>query len=205
MADNENSGGKDWHGIAIRYKMQRDANKAKVDEATRELADIRSKIENAERERDDFRSKADSSIHLKELERLRGQIRLGRHRAEFDKIASEMGAKPKAMDDVFAASGWKADTEEVDAETMRLAVAEVKAKKDYLFGGSEENGQDEVDGAQGARGQKRAVGSGRGGTSEGGAPAIDYNRAKSDPKYASENYDKYVAASKRELESYGIS
>lgn len=209
MPDDESNGhgetnGTNWKRAADRLASEKRQYKTRLVESKRELTDLRARVEAMEREREELKARADSSIHLKELERLRGEMRQGKHRQVFNDLALKLGANPKALDDVFSSSGWKADTDEVDVETMGSAISEVLANKDYLKASVSWDGvPPAAQGKDRSRLPKPAPAGGRGGRVDGVGPQIDLERAKSDPAYASKHYEAYLAACKLEAEEYG--
>lgn len=179
----------DRSGLVARMGMKVQRYRTQGEALKRELAEARAELEKANREREELRAKADSSVHLKELERLRGQMRQARHRYEFDKLASEAGANPKALDDLYAASGWKAESEEVDVESLRSTIQTLREQKDYYFAGNGGGAPPE----SAPRPTRPAPGSGKGAPVLGGGPVISEDLAANDPGYAMRNYAKISA------------
>lgn len=168
-------------GLLARFRVKAERYRAQLESLKRDMEELKGKLEATEREREEFRTKADSSIHAKELERMKSEIRSVKHRHAFEAIAREAGANPKAIDDVFAASGWKAETDEVDMDAMKAAVESLKEQKDYYFSGSS---------AAESKSVKPAPGSGKGAPVLGGGPVISEDLAANDPGYAMRNWDK---------------
>jgi hypothetical protein len=71
-----------------------------------------------------------------EVDRLKQEIRVGKHRAAFDEAARGAGAQKDALDLLWRESGWKAEKDEVDPAALGEAVKALKGRPDVapLFG-----------------------------------------------------------------------
>lgn len=54
--------------------------------------------------------------------RLKGEIRTGKYRTEFDRLAKEAKADPRALDALWKLSDVKADSDEIDVESLKLSI-----------------------------------------------------------------------------------
>ena len=70
-----------------------------------------------------------------EIAKLRQSIRDTGHRAKFNELATAAGAKPKALDDLWEKSGYKADTDTPDEKAMSKLIEAQREQRDYLFDG----------------------------------------------------------------------
>ena len=71
-----------------------------------------------------------------ENDRLKADIRTGRHRAVFNEVATSAGASKDTLDLLWRESGWAADSDEPDAQAIGKAVEGLKGRADLsrLFG-----------------------------------------------------------------------
>jgi hypothetical protein len=68
-----------------------------------------------------------------ELATLREQVKADKHRGKFDELAKAAGAKPKALDDLWERSGYKADGDVPNEKAMGKLIEAQREARDYLF------------------------------------------------------------------------
>lgn len=125
--------------------------------------------------------------------RLKAQIREQAHRSKFDEIAKEAGANPKALNDLYGASGYKAEDDAPDEGKIKAAIEAQKKERDYLFAAPPATEQQQ--------GQLRAgPASGQGGTA--GNPAGAFTASQEqlrNPQWCFEHQAELKAASDKAL------
>jgi hypothetical protein len=89
---------------------------------------------------------------IKELE---GKLREVKHRAKFDELAKAAGVKPKALDDLWEKSGYKAEGDAPDEAAITAAIDKQRAERDYLFDAPAEGGQQGQEQGQGQQQQQQ--------------------------------------------------
>jgi hypothetical protein len=68
-----------------------------------------------------------------EIASLKATIKLNAHRGKFDELAKAAGVRPKALNDLWDKSGYKADADAPDEAAMTKAIEKQKTDRDYLF------------------------------------------------------------------------
>ena len=169
MADEATPKTSDNSGLLARLGAKVGRQTDQIRALTAERDALKAERETLAKERNALKAAGDSAT-AREVERLKGEIRLGKHRAKFDELAKAVGANPKALDDVYAASGWKADGDAIDEAGMTAAIGTAKAAKDYLFVAPTTTTTTTTTPAP-----KPAPGAGKGGTSQTGAPGFPRN------------------------------
>lgn len=103
--------------------------------AGQELADLRKDHDALVKDRDSWKGKAEAapSDLAEKVKQLEGQIRDGKHRSAFAKAAEAAGVEPKAVEDLWTLSGYKAEADEPDAPSIERAIAGAKEARPYLF------------------------------------------------------------------------
>lgn len=76
-----------------------------------------------------------------ELDAAKAEIRTAKHRRVFDEAAKKAKVKEGALDDLWAASGYKADADEPDAKAIEAAVGDLRKSKGFYFDPEEGDGQ----------------------------------------------------------------
>lgn len=113
--------------IIGRYRSKLKAGSAERKTLADELETTKVKLANATRAADEAPLKLEN-------DRLKGEIRSDRHKAVFARLAAAAGAKAKAIDHLYATSGWKAEKDVVDEAAMGATIDGLKASADYAFG-----------------------------------------------------------------------
>lgn len=104
---------------AAELKAQLEAVQAKFADLEIELDDTRKKLESAP---------GDAAAKIADLEsKLRGRV----HRDAFNRLAAEK-IRPDALDDAFALSGWKVESDDIDENTMGEVIGSLIESKPYL-------------------------------------------------------------------------
>lgn len=98
-----------------------------------EVEDLRAKLQAAEAERD--RLKANPDAMAAENEKLRGEIREGKHRARFEALAREAKVNPsaEALDDLWHRSGYKPEGDAPSDDSIRKAIGEAVKVRPWLL------------------------------------------------------------------------
>ncbi len=94
--------------------------KAELDALRAENGNLSAKLE---KKPDDLRQ---------ELEEAKVKLRTVLHKAVFEKIAKQSGANETAIDDLYAVSGYKAESDEIDEVAIRNTVDAVLSSKPYF-------------------------------------------------------------------------
>jgi hypothetical protein len=139
-----------------------------------------------------------------ELAALREQVKADKHRGKFDELAREAGAKPKALDDLWERSGYKADGDVPNEKAMAKLIEAQREARDYLFeaeGTPAAPGDDEEDdGAPDVKELEPArpgPARGQGGTKKSSGSQTQFTDAQlRDPEWCFANAGKLAAAAK---------
>jgi hypothetical protein len=186
-------------GLIARLGAKLRAARDQVKNLTTENATLKTQVTTLTTENTDLKTKADSDTNRKRVAELEGEIRTGKHRAKFDQLVKDAGGNPEAADDIYAWSGYKADSDTIDEAAMKTAIDGVKAKKPFAFGAAAA-AQNNGNGAPAADPPKPGPAGGRGGNQPAHVPpAIDEYRALNDPAYAMANYDRIVEHNKAKV------
>lgn len=108
-------------GEATKHRRRYQAAKQTSDQQVKELETLRKQVETLTAERDGLTTqltKAPNALR-EENEKLKGEIRLGRHKSTFETVAKELKVRPEAINDLFSLSGYKAETDEPDPESIK--------------------------------------------------------------------------------------
>jgi len=171
---------KKFKSAAKNLAAQRDKEKARADQAERELEELK---------------KAAPDTRIRELE---AELRTVRHRTTFDRIAIAEGADPDGLDDLFALSGYQAKDDKPDEKAIKKLLGEQKEhpsrRRFFQAAGSESESEAGDDQGGGDRGETRqpaptptaraVPGGGRGGRAGKGAagPVLTKDHL-ADPKF----------------------
>ncbi len=158
---------KKWKDAASRLTTERDAYKTELDALKAKPADPTAT-------------------------QLRAELREIKHRLVFDKIATELHARPEAMEDLWKLSGYTPEADVADEEAIKGVIAEQAKTRAYLFG----EGDPAADGTP-APLVKPGVGTGQG-KSPAGAPQLSLHDP-SDVKFWFNNFGAIAAASKERV------
>lgn len=130
-------------GARLGAKIRAYATKLKTVEA--ENADLKTRATTAETARTTaetelatLKAAKDVPTALKRVDELTAELRGIKHRAVFDKLASEAGVKPGAVDDLYRLSEYKADADTVDEAAVKSLIEAQKASRGFLFGEADE-------------------------------------------------------------------
>jgi hypothetical protein len=104
-----------WKDAAKRLTEERDADRAKVTELQKQVDDLK---------------KAPGAEKIAELE---GKLREQAHRGKFNEVAKALGAKEKALNDLWEKSGYKAEGDAPDETKIKAAIEGQRTERDYLF------------------------------------------------------------------------
>lgn len=122
---------------AARRRVKARALRDERDGAASERDRLKVELEQSQRERDELSAKltAEPGEHLREIERLKGELRTRDHRETFKRIAAEAQAAPGAIEDLWTLSGYRAEGDQPDEVRIRELVEGAKASRPYLFQG----------------------------------------------------------------------
>lgn len=86
-------------------------------------------------ERDGLQAKLTSSPSeiQKELDTLKGEIRLGKHKSVFAQVAKDLKVRDEAVDDLFNLSGYKAEADLADPEAIKGMISPLLETRSYLL------------------------------------------------------------------------
>lgn len=133
------------------------------------------------------------STDAKRVAELTSELRTIKHKDAFRKLALKAGAKPEGVDDLFALSGHKAETDLVDEAGMTKLIDEQKAKRGYLFGQTTPTEGEQLAEGEQAPEIKPGPGSGQGAPLKTGPKFTEAQL--SDPVFVMRNYDAITEAS----------
>lgn len=109
--------------------------KSERDEIRRERDELKKQVDELARERDLYRQKLETDpgeLH-KDVERLQTELRNRDHKDAFQKLATQSGVRPEAIDDLWRLSGYEADGDQPNVEQMTELVERAKSARSYLF------------------------------------------------------------------------
>lgn len=111
---------------AAKYRKAAAARKQRIAELEASLATLT-------KERDDaLKALTETPTADKDrIAELEGTLRTRSHRDAFNRLASGK-IKSEALDDAFALSGWKAESDDVDEENMGAVIGSLVESKPYL-------------------------------------------------------------------------
>lgn len=110
-------GQKKWRAQAKKLVGERDAIKAELTQAKLDLV----------------AAKANDGA-VAELNTLKAQVKLDKHRAVFDRLAKAAGCKDKALDDLWEKSGYNTPGDVPDEKAIAKAIETQKVEREYMFG-----------------------------------------------------------------------
>jgi hypothetical protein len=122
---------------------------------------------------------------------LRAELREIKHRKVFDRIASELRARPEALDDLWKLSGYTPETDIADEVKLKEVIGEQAKTRAYLF----DSGTTPADGGKPLI--KPAVGGGQG-VNTVGAPQISQHDP-SDVAFWFSRFDEISAAAQERV------
>ena len=102
--------------------------KEERDEAARERDTLRGQNEDLAR-----RVNAQPAELQAKVDELTGQLRDVNHKAAFREVALKGGARPEAVDDLYALSGYRPEADDADPAALEALVADQKAKRSLFF------------------------------------------------------------------------
>lgn len=110
--------------------------KAKLKEFGVQIGQLKEERDAAVKAREQAEKDYSADAIKAENDLLKKQIREGKHRAEFNRLAKERGAPDEALEVLYTVSGWEAKTDIPDTEAIGKVIDEAKAKDGVklLFG-----------------------------------------------------------------------
>lgn len=153
----------------------------------------------AETELSSLKAKNDVPTALKRVDELTGELRIIKHRKVFDKLATDSGVKPEALEDLYQLSGYKAETDVIDEAAVKAAIDGQKTARSYLFGAAGETVETPAPGTPPQAQQlPPGPGSNRGGSPI--TPPQKFTEAQlSDPEFCMKNYAAITAAASESI------
>jgi len=120
------------------------------------IANLKGKLKASRAEAETLRAAGDPAKLKAELDAAKGEIRITRHRRVFDEAAKKAKVKEGALDDLWSASGYKAEADEPDGKAIEKLVADLKGSKGFYFDPEEQgDGQGEGNKLQAGAGASR--------------------------------------------------
>ncbi len=154
------------HGTIARLASQRTMYRDAARTAVRENKGLKAQLDELTKKLD-AAAKGDQTGRVKDLE---GQLRTLRHRSAFNSAARTRGVADEDLDDLFALSGYKADSDEPDERAIGRLLDDAKghpSRKRYFAAKSPKGGEgdegDEGDEGGNAGAQGGDEGDGKGG------------------------------------------
>lgn len=120
-------------GTIARLASQRAQYKASWKEVLLKNEEQARILEQVLTENESLKVRADTSQAAKRVEELELELRGIKHRKVFDQIATELKAKPEALEDLWKLSGYTSDTETADTGKIRELLSEQAKQRTYLF------------------------------------------------------------------------
>lgn len=94
-----------------------------------------------------LKGSGDASKLKSELDAAKAELRTTKHRRVFDEAAKKAKVKEGALDDLWNASGYKADADEPDAKAIEASIGELRKAKAFYFDPEEQgDGQGQGEG-----------------------------------------------------------
>lgn len=133
-----------------------------------------------------------------EIAALKATIRDNAHRGKFDELAKAAGVKPKALQDLWERSGYKAEGDVPDEAKIKVAIETQRTDRDYLFEPAAAQGEGADEGNPDTPPEpKPGPGRGQGGTQRSTGTQFQATDAQlRDPAWCFANADKLAAMSK---------
>ena len=116
-------------------KTEAKQRRLKAKSLAEENDQFRSLLEEVQTDRDGLKAKADAKPGelQAELDRLKGEIRTRDHRDVFTRLAKDSGVtQPKALEDLWSLSGYKAETDTPDDKSITAAISTALQGRDWL-------------------------------------------------------------------------
>jgi hypothetical protein len=107
--------------------------KARIKDLSRRLQAAEAASQAATTEAAAAKAKYETEPLKAENEQLRGEIRTGKHKAAFSRLAKDAGVREKAVEALYQLSGWKAEKDDVDEKGMSEAIEGLRESADYAF------------------------------------------------------------------------
>jgi hypothetical protein len=130
------------------------------------------------------------SADRKRVQELLGEIKAGKHKAAFAKLAKDAGAAEDLIEDLYERSGYKAEADDPDDEALAAVLDELKEKKPSAFRPPAK--ADETTTA--AKTVKTPAGTGRGAPAKGGEGTIITAEQRADPMFMLNPKNKQIIA-----------
>lgn len=105
---------------AKEYRAERDSLAAQVTTLTGERDGLQTKLTTA------------PSAVQKELDLLKSEVRTGKHKAEFERVAKDLKVRPEALGDLWTLAGYKAETDLPDPEALKGIISPLLESRSYL-------------------------------------------------------------------------
>ncbi len=137
-------------GEAKKYRNQRSALSKQVEALTGERDTLL-------KDRDAWKTKAEagpSELKAKVAE-LEGTIRTTNHKAEFAKLAKAEGVRDEAVDDLWTASGYKAEADQFDDKAVKALITTALETRGYML--DDGAGEEPASGPSGAKDGAKAL------------------------------------------------
>ena len=112
-----------WKAQAKNLVAERDAEKAKVADLQKQIDDLK---------------KAGGP---EEIAKLRQQLRETGHRSKFDELAKAANVDPRALQDLWEKSGYKAEGDAPDEAKIKTAIEAQKTARPFLFQAAQGDGE----------------------------------------------------------------
>lgn len=174
-------------GILARIAAQRRSFKEALHRERETTAALRRDLEAQAAEVARLKPLADGS----RVGALESELATLKHRGRFDEAARAAGARPEALGDLYALSGYAPEGEPDEAK-IKAAIDGQKASRSYLFGSTED--------ASAAATSTTGAGPGAGRGAGTSAPPARYTEAQlSDPAFVMANWDSNVLQAKDAL------
>lgn len=93
-------------------------------------------------ENEQLKIRADTSASAKEVERLTSELRNRDHRKVFDRLATDLKARPEALDDLWKLSGYTPEADTVDEQALKALISKQTKTRAYLFDGTHTSSTD---------------------------------------------------------------
>lgn len=109
--------------------------KIKIRELTEQNQQYAAALEQVTAERDEYKTafETEPSELQSQLDEYRGKLRDRDHRDKFRELATAAGVTaPKALDDLYALSGYKPEADDIDAGKIQAAIGSALQGRDWL-------------------------------------------------------------------------
>jgi hypothetical protein len=95
-------------------------------------AEYKTRLDTVEKELADLRARPVDKTAVQ----LQAELRELKHRQVFDKVATDLKARPEALDDLWKLSGYTPEADAVDEAALKTLIAEQARTRGYLFDGT---------------------------------------------------------------------